>query len=55
MSTQTDELVSASTDRKEAAPPLAPPVEESRDYGPDEERLVRQARADAFLRLARAL
>ena len=38
--------------------PKAPPLAEREDrppYGPDEERLVAQARAEALLRLARAL
>jgi hypothetical protein len=39
----------------QAPPPAPEDAERARPYGPDEERLVAQARAEALLRLARAL
>lgn len=38
----------------EVPPARATAKPEASDFGPDEERLVQQARADAVLRLARA-
>ena len=47
----------ASVGRPSEIPPQAPPEAHRAEppYGPDEERLVAMARAEALLRLARAL